>query len=190
MIIDLHMQPAHTVSNESDPCGIRHASGNKHQCRHPLSATPPNVSLLVVMRSRSRSGVHSLGLYCYQHDSIYVTLSGVSLVEQEHCQPKQHDGIVFNIVPIYLAEGFYEFEYTLRTENPTTYMMAAVLPGSVPRQPQGLISYAHGTLYLPAAVNPLIGDTKQYSGSVALNEHVRVVDLPPGVNAPLGIAAA
>ena len=121
--------------------------------------------------------MHGLGLYCFEGDSIHVTLAGVSLVEHEVCVPKQQDGIVFHIAPIYLPEGFYELEYTLRTESPLTYMMAAVLPGSVPRQPTGLISYAHGTLYLPAAVNPLIGDTERYDGSFTTPEIVTVVDV-------------
>ena len=114
-----------------------------------------------------------------------MTLAGVSLVQSEDCQPKQHDGIVFSVVPIYLPEGFYALEYTLRSSNPTTYMMASVLPGSVPQQPQGLIKYNHGTLYLPAAVSPLIGDAERYTGDIALKEQVQVVDLPAGMQAQM-----
>jgi hypothetical protein len=126
------------------------------------------------------AGLHGLALYCYEHDSIHVTLAGVSLVQSDDCQPYIHDGVVFNIIPIYLPQGFYEFEYTLLSENSLTYMMAAVLPESVPHQPKGLISYSHKTLYMPAAVNPLIGTTPEYNKGLAVPTTVRVVDLPPG----------
>ena len=106
-----------------------------------------------------------------------MTLGGVSLVQHADCQPHVHDGIVFSVAPIHLPEGFYAFEYTLRTDSPTTYMMASVLPGSVPRQPEGLISASHGVLYLPAVVGPLIGDVQQYDGSAAVDERVSVVQL-------------
>lgn len=124
--------------------------------------------------------MHGLGLYCYEGDSIHVTLAGVSLVQSDNCKPYVHNGIVFNVVPIYLPQGFYEFEYTLLSSNALTYMMAAVLPDSAPRQPKGLISFSHGTLYMPAAVNPLIGSTPEHDGRLAVPEEVQVVDLPAG----------
>jgi hypothetical protein len=126
------------------------------------------------------AGIHGLALYCYERDSIQVTLAGQSLVQFDSCQPYINDGIVFNVVPIYLPQGFYEFEYTLLSKSTLTYMMAAVLPESVPHQPKGLISYAHKTLYMPAAINPLIGTTSEYNGTLSVPRGVRVVDLPPG----------
>jgi hypothetical protein len=123
--------------------------------------------------------VHGLGLYCYQHDAIRVTLAGAPLVAASDCAPRAHDGVVFDVTPIYLPEGFYELEYTLRTDSATTYMMAAVLPGSAPRQPEGLISFSQGTLYLPPAVGPLIGDARRFEGSLAIDDRVQVVDIPP-----------
>jgi hypothetical protein len=123
------------------------------------------------------AGIHALGLYCYGHDTMHVSLGGVSLVQQDDCQPKVHDGIVFNIVPIYLPQGFFEFEYSLRSSSDTTYMMAAVLNDTIPGQLRGLISFQHEALYLPSAVNLMIENVGRYTGSIASNNTVTVVNV-------------
>lgn len=123
------------------------------------------------------AGVHGLGLYCYEGDAIHVTLAGVTLVQSQACKPKVYNGIVYNIIPIYLPEGYYTFEYSIRTTHTVAYLMAEVLPHSVAAQPQGLLSVASRSLYLPASLAPVVGDTERYVGNLSTNKTVSVVHL-------------
>lgn len=113
-------------------------------------------------------------MYCLHGDSIHVTLAGVSLVSFENCQPKIEDGIVFQIIPIYLPRGFYEFEYSLRSKDRTLYMMASVLPESAPGQPPGLIRASHEILYLPEAVESMVEGFADFPGRLTNEKTVLV----------------
>jgi len=101
----------------------------------------------------------------------------VTLVKSDPCKPKVHSGVVFNIVPIYLHQGYYTFEYTVRTAHSVAYLMAEVLPHSVAAQPHGLLSVASRSLYLPASLAPFIGDAERYTGKFSTNQTVSVVHL-------------
>lgn len=106
-----------------------------------------------------------------------MTLAGVTLVQSQACQPRVYNGVVYNIIPIYLLEGYYAFEYSIRTTHSMAYLMAEVLPHSVAAQPQGLLSAVSRSLYLPASLGPVVGDTERYAGTLATNETVSVVHL-------------
>lgn len=101
-------------------------------------------------------------------------MAGVSLVSYENCQPKIENGIVFQIIPIYLPHGFYELEYTLRSSDRTLYMMASVLPESSKGQPAGLIQASHEVLYLPEAVASMVEGFSDFPGRLT-NEKTVVV---------------
>eukprot|EP00892_Ulva_mutabilis_P012121 jgi/Ulvmu1/9281/UM050_0030.1 len=148
---------------------------------HPLKFDSPSGTDQIIRFTgfyhAKDSGIQGLGLYCYEGDSIHVTLGGVTLVKAESCLPKVHDGVVFNIIPIYLPQGYYTFEYSIRTARSLAYLMAEVLPHSVAAQTQGLLSVASRSLYLPASLTPLVGDTERYTGEYSTNKTVAVVHL-------------
>jgi len=129
-----------------------------------------------MLTARACAGVHALGLYCLHDDGISVTLGDVALLANDRCTPYQEEGIVFRIVPLFLPAGLYALEYTVRTRNATTVMIADVPPQYAPGvQPAGRLSAMAGVLYMPTSANDLIaGVAKQ--GGVGAQYNIGVVD--------------
>lgn len=98
-------------------------------------------------------------------------------MKSDFCLPKVYSGVVYNIIPIHLPQGYYTLEYSIRTAHSLAYLMAEVLPRSVAAQPQGLLSVASRSLYLPASLAPLVGNTDRYTEDFSTNSTVSVVHL-------------